>query len=99
MVNFQHEFGSSEPVPEAKWQVVQARVTPDEKTEIFLYCKSTNLNYSVLTRIIWRKIINNWRTMPQVRQEPTKEIDTAISEVETYLPIIIRQKKIAPRLF
>jgi len=99
MAELQYEFGRKDPVPEAKYLALQARVTPDEKQEIFLYCKSVGLTYSVITRIIWRKLISNWRSMPQIRQEPIREIDTALNEVETYLPVIIRQKKIAPKLF
>ena len=99
MGELQYEFGSREPIPETKWQTLQARVSPDEKIDVFLYCKSVGLSYSVITRIMWRKILSNWRTMPQIRSEPTKEIDSALEEVVTYLPVIVRQKKIAPRLF
>ena len=83
-----------------KWATVMARVSLDEKRDIFLYCHSVSLNYSVLTRIIWKKILNNIREIPSAtRPEPTKEIDNAINDAITYIPVIVQQRKFNSRMY
>jgi hypothetical protein len=82
-----------------KWVSVMARVSEEEKRDIFLYCRSVGLNYSVLTRIIWKKVLCNLRTMPQVRPDPAKEIDLALRDVVSYIPVVVKQREFNPRLY
>lgn len=83
-----------------KWQILQARATPEEKRDVFLYCKSViKLPYSVVTRLIWRRILHNYRTMPQARADEIKEIERATDEVLEYIPIIRKQRYYSSRQF
>jgi len=76
-----------------KWQFLQARCSPEEKRDVFLYCKTViKLPYSVVTRLIWRRLLHNYRTMPQVRYDEVKEIERATDEVLEYIPIIRKQR-------
>jgi hypothetical protein len=84
---------------EAKWAMLQARTTPEEKQEIQICCKWLGLNYSVVTRIVWRILIQRMREMPQVKGEITSEISGAVDQFEVHLPIFKRQKQIAPKMF
>jgi hypothetical protein len=83
-----------------KWEMLTARATPDEKRDVFLMCKTViKLPYSVITRLIWRKILHNYRTMPQVRHNEVEEVEKAVDEVLEYIPIIRRQRQYAPRQY
>jgi hypothetical protein len=84
-----------------KWQILQARTTPEEKRDIFLHCKLVlKLPYSVVTRLIWRRIIANYRVMPQIRRDDVmKEIEQASEDVLMYLPVIAKQRQRHPREF
>ncbi len=44
-------------IRDGKWVTLQARVTPDEKDDIKRCCLWLGLNYSVITRIIWKRIV------------------------------------------
>ena len=100
-MEYQHDFlGVDMKTKGEKWETLQARATPEEKRDIFLHCKSIiKLPYSVVTRLIWRRIINNYRTMPNLQREPMKEIDHATDEVLEYIPIIRKQRHYAPRKY
>jgi hypothetical protein len=81
-----------------KWQFLQARCSPEEKRDVFMCCKTViKLPYSVITRLIWRRILYNYRIMPQARMDELKEIDRATDEVLEYIPVIRRQRHYAPR--
>ncbi len=83
-----------------KWEMLTARATPEEKRDVFLMCKSViKLPYSVITRLIWRKILHNYQTMPQIRHNEVEEVEKAVDEVLEYIPIIRRQRQYAPRQF
>jgi trimethylamine:corrinoid methyltransferase-like protein len=85
---------------EAKWQFLAARCSPEEKQDIQRFCKGQlKLPYSVVTRIIWRRIISKYREMPQVRKDEMSEIEKNVDEVLEYIPVIRRQQKFAPKLF
>lgn len=83
-----------------KWETLQARVSPDEKRDIFLYCKTVaQMPFAVLTRLIWRRILNNYKTMPNVRRDEVTEIEKATDETLEYIPIVRMQRKHIPRSF
>ena len=66
-----------------KWQFAQARMAPEEKRDVFVYCKTiAKMPYSVITRLIWRRILNNYHRMPQARHE-----------VVEYIPVIRKQRR------
>ena len=80
-----------------KWEMLTARATPEEKRDIFMCCRSViKLPYSVITRLIWRKILHNYRTMPGVRHSEIQEVEKAVDEVLEYIPIIRKQRHYAP---
>jgi hypothetical protein len=101
-MEYQNEFqGIDLGYKDAKWQILQARTTPDEKEQIFKHCRMVlKLPYSVVTRLIWRKIISNYKVMPQVRRDDVmKEIEHATDDVVMYLPVIAKQRQRYPREF
>jgi hypothetical protein len=83
-----------------KWETVSARVTPEEKEDIYRHCKGViKLPYSVITRLIWRRILNDYRTMPGVRHDEMKEVETAVEQVMVYVPVIRKQREMQPKFF
>jgi hypothetical protein len=79
-----------------KWESLQARVTPDEKCEIYVHCKQViKLPYSVVTRLIWRRVISQYRSMPQVRHDEMAEMNQAADDVMMYIPVIRKQRNMA----
>jgi len=77
----------------AKWEVLQARVDPEEKQDVVKYCRGVaKLPYSLITRLIWRRIISEYKTMPQARsydamQDVNREVDYVLAQV----PVIRQQ--------
>ena len=83
-----------------RWETLQARVTPEEKRDIFLYCKTVvKLPFSVVTRLIWRRILSNYRRMPQIQGDSVQEVNKATDEVLDYIPIIRKQRHYAPNKY
>lgn len=83
-----------------KWEILQARATPEDKRDIFLHCKANiHLSYSVVTRLIWKRILSNYRSMPQQYGDPISEINQAVDEVMEYLPAIRQQRRYTPRKY
>lgn len=100
MDELQLELFSQDKTPrEAKDKPKQFRVSPEEDREIVLTCRWINLSYSVISRIMWRILSRRRQEMPQIKDDPVKMIDKAADEFFTYLPIYIKQKQIAPRIF
>jgi len=88
---------------DSKWEMLTARVTPEEKEDIRTFCREVfKLPYSVVTRLLWRRIISNYRIMPQVSNQRTDvitDLDQAAQDVISYLPVILRQRQRHPRNF
>lgn len=101
MVEIQHDFiGVDTATKGEKWESLQARCSPEEKRDVYLYCKTViKLPYSVITRLIWRRVLHNYRMMPQARNDEVKEIEDATDQVLGYLPVIRKQRHYAPRDF
>ena len=82
----------------SKWETVQARVTPEEKTEIYSHCKLViQLPYSVITRLIWRRIISQYKSMPNIQHDALTEVNMAADDVVLCIPVIRQQRAQAPR--
>lgn len=97
---FQEEWLADFQTKGEKWEYLQARCTPDEKREIFLYCKGIiKLPYSVITRLIWRRILHNHRIAPQLKNDEIKETERAVDEILVYIPAIKNQFQIAKRIY
>jgi len=77
-----------------KWEMLTARATPDEKRDIYLCCQGQiGLKYSVITRIIWRRILYRFKTYPsEMRREAIQEVEQAVDEVMEYIPVIRKQR-------
>lgn len=101
MGEFQQDFvGLDLEAKGEKLELLQARVEPDFKRDVHFHCKTViKLSYSVVTRLIWRRILNNYKVMPNLQRESLKEVEQAVEEVLEYIPIIRRQRKFAPRQF
>jgi len=102
MSEYQHDFvGIDNEARGARWEVLQARATHEEKRDIYLYCKTVlKLPYSVATRLIWRKVLADHMEMPEVtRRDPLQEIYQAVDKVLVYVPAIQRQRRMSPRDF
>ena len=84
---------------DVKWDILQARVSPDEKSEIYTHCRRVfKLPYSVMTRLIWRKMLSDYKCMPKTGpQDVMMDIERAVDNTVTYLPVIVRQRKHDPR--
>lgn len=81
-----------------KWETLRARVTPEEKAEIYTHCKAiVRLPYSVITRLIWRRIIAQYRTMPNVQHDAVTEVNQAVDDVMLCIPVIRQQRQQAVR--
>lgn len=78
----------------SKWEILQARATPEEKRDIYLCCQGQiGLKYSVVTRIIWRRILYRFRTFPKdMRADSLKEVEQAVEEVIGYIPFVRQQQ-------
>ena len=86
--------------PDCKWDILQARVSPEEKDEIYKHCRHTfKLPYSVVTRLIWRKMLSDYRTMPKDDhpEDVMVGIQRAVDDTVSYIPVIVRQRQRNPR--
>lgn len=84
----------------SKWDTLQARVTPDEKVDIYKHCKLVvQLPYSVITRLIWRRIISQYRIMPAVQHDSLTEINRATDDVMLCIPVVRQQRQRDPSNF
>lgn len=95
-MEIQQEFFSvCDEKKDSKWEMLTARVTPDEKDAINLHCKEVfRVPYSVVTRLLWRRIISGYREIPQGhRDDVMTDIDQASSDIISYLPVILRQRR------
>jgi hypothetical protein len=83
-----------------KWETLQARVTPDEKVDIYKHCRIVvRLPYSVITRLIWRRIISQYRTMPDpsMQHDALTEVNRAADDVMLCVPVVRMQRANSPR--
>ncbi|MFA5320399.1 MAG: hypothetical protein WC418_04380 [Candidatus Omnitrophota bacterium] len=85
----------------SKWDVLPARATVEEKRDIFAHCKMViKLPYSVVTRLIWRKILSDYKSMPQAgRYDAMQDVNQAVEQTVGYMPIIRKQRYYMPREF
>ena len=47
----------------------------------------------------WGRILNNWKLMPIQRPDVMKDIENAVDEVVVNLPVIVKQRQHAPRMY
>jgi len=102
MSEFQQDFiGIDNAAKGAKWAVLPARCTEEEKRDIYLHCKAViKLPYSVVTRLIWRRIISEYRSMPQAaRFDAMQDVDQAADYVIAHIPVVKRQMPYVRRGF
>jgi len=102
MAEFQQDFiGIDKTAKGSKWAVLPARCTEEEKRDISLHCRAIiKLPYSVVTRLIWRRIISDYRSMPQAaRFDAMQDVDQAVDYVVAHIPVVKRQMPHMPRGF
>lgn len=80
---------------ETKWDLLQVRISPDQKQDIKKWCLEHGLTLSVYLRMVIAKTLNDDKTMKDSRQiEP---VINAVQEVYDVLPMILRQRNFQHR--
>ena len=84
----QYSFNESDD----KWDTVQFRIDPGLKKDMQIWCKTQSIPFSVLLRLICKRILSNRQTFPGYQKEPTTEITAAVGDVQIMLPVVVKQR-------
>lgn len=84
---------------EAKWEVIQFRIDPIMKQRIHLWCRSNRIPLSVLLRIVCAKILNIRENSFGRPTEATQEVDLAVTQVDDFVPTIVKQRERGHRIY
>ena len=81
------------------WELVTFRCDPDTKEALQHWCVSRHLPLSVLLRLFVQRLIVNDSTLPSAPKDPVKEIGSAVTEVDSFVPQIVKQRQVNPRQY
>jgi hypothetical protein len=78
---------------------IQINVNPEDKRKIQIWCKEHDLSVSVYLRMVIKKTLENYRSIPGWTKEPTRQINVAVGDIQVLLPAIIKQREISKKIY
>jgi antitoxin component of RelBE/YafQ-DinJ toxin-antitoxin module len=81
------------------WELVTFRCDPDTKERLQHWCVARHLPLSVLLRLVAQRLVINSTSLPSALKDPTREIVTAVNEVDEFIPTIVSQRQVNPRMY